>query len=150
MSDASERQTAAAKGQAVVVFRAAGMELGIRAGVVKAVLERVPVCRVPRRNGALLGLVAYAGEVLPCCSAARLLGLAGKEEVGRVVVLEERVGARWAVMVDAVLGVPSVQAAADAGERAAWSDGFVVGEQGETIAMVRTESLFAKLLQAAG
>jgi len=59
----------------------------------------------------LLGVAAFRGEILPCCSLTRILDLpAGAEQTataGRTLILEEAAGRRWAVPIDGVLGVRS-------------------------------------------
>jgi chemotaxis signal transduction protein len=57
----------------------------------------------------LLGVVAFRGEILPCCSLARVLDLpvAGEQSTSasRTLILEESAGRRWAIPIDGVLGV---------------------------------------------
>ena len=92
----------------MLVFRIAELPLAISSRWVKAVTPPLVVCPVPHRdNTAFLGLVAYAGEIIPCCSLARILGAAdstaGNE--ARTIVLEQRPGERWAFPVDAVMAI---------------------------------------------
>ena len=68
------------------------------------------IARIPHRSGTvLLGLVAFRGEILPCCSLARLLDVARNETgAARILILEESPGRLWAVPIDAVLGMRAI------------------------------------------
>jgi chemotaxis-related protein WspD len=60
----------------VVIFRIGLEWLGLPTQVLQEVVEHGPVHSVPhRRHGVLLGLVNIRGELLPCVSVGRLLGL---------------------------------------------------------------------------
>jgi chemotaxis-related protein WspD len=60
----------------VVIFRIGQEWLGLPTHVLQEVAEHGPVHSVPhRRHGVLLGLVNIRGELLPCVSVGRLLGL---------------------------------------------------------------------------
>jgi chemotaxis-related protein WspD len=60
----------------VVIFRIGLEWLGLPTEVLQEVVEHGPVHSVPhRRHGVLLGLVNVRGELLPCVSVGRLLGL---------------------------------------------------------------------------
>jgi chemotaxis signal transduction protein len=68
------------------------------------------IARIPHRSGTvLLGVAAFRGEILPCCSLSRILDLPASDEgtatAGRTLILEEAAGRRWAVPIDGVLGV---------------------------------------------
>jgi len=140
-------------------FRIADLPLAIASRWVKAVSPPLTVCPVPHRdNTAFLGLVAYAGEVIPCCSLARILGAAdstqGKE--ARTIVLEQRIGERWAFPVDAVLGVSTgtlhhrtdatVEHPGQLGTQ--WSDSIFEDDRGRKIDVLRPETLFQRLQRA--
>jgi chemotaxis signal transduction protein len=54
----------------------------------------------------LLGLVAFRGEILPCCSLARLLDVTQEEtSAARMLILQDSPGRLWATPVDAVVGI---------------------------------------------
>ncbi len=67
------------------------------------------IARIPHRSGTvLLGLVAFRGEILPCCSLSRILDLPPSEAesgTARTLILEAPGGRLWAVPIDGVLGV---------------------------------------------
>ena len=149
----------AAHEDSMLEFRIADLPLAIASRWVKAVSPPLTVCPVPHRdNTAFLGLVAYAGEVIPCCSLARILGAAdsthGTET--RTIVLEQRVGVRWAFPVDAVLGVStgtlhgkSTAGSGDGGQLdIEWSDYLFEDERGRRIDSLRPETLFLRLQRA--
>jgi len=138
-------------------FRIADLPLAIASRYVKAVTTPLVVCPVPHRdNTAFLGLVAFAGEVIPCCSLARILGAADstKGAEARTIVLEQRPGERWAFPVDAVLGVstgklhdrPEEGSTGQLGEE--WSDCLFEDERGQMIDALRPETLFQRLQRA--
>ena len=60
----------------VVIFRIGSEWLALPASTVSEVTERRPVHSVPhRRNGTVLGITNGRGELLPCVSLARMLGI---------------------------------------------------------------------------
>jgi chemotaxis signal transduction protein len=96
----------------VLLFRLGGLRLALPTRVASAVSPILPIARVPHRSGTvLLGLVAFRGDILPCCSLARLLDVEQEHsEASRILILEESPGRAWAVSIDAVLGVVSAGA----------------------------------------
>jgi chemotaxis signal transduction protein len=68
------------------------------------------IARIPHRSGTvLLGLVAFRGDIIPCCSLARLLDVARNETgAARMLILEESAGRQWAVPIDAMVGIQTV------------------------------------------
>ena len=141
-------------------FRLGAMTLAIPSRVVKAVAERRKVCAVPyRRHTAFLGLVAYGGDILPCCSIARLLGAAefdtapATERDARTIILEERAGERWAFPVDAVLGIVSgtleVATAASA-LSSEWTEHALRDDSGVCVELLRPDTVFARFARAVG
>jgi len=148
----------------VLEFRIATMHLAVSSRWVKAVAAPLVLCPVPHRdNTAFLGLVAYAGEVIPCCSLARMLGAADSTagNDARTIVLEERPGERWAFPVDAVLGINSGSlhdrvAAYHTSEDSPmpiqlsteWSDCLFEDERGNRLDVLRPETLFLRLQRA--
>jgi len=140
-------------------FRIASLPLAIASRYVKAVTSPLVVCPVPHRdNTAFLGLVAFAGDIIPCCSLARILGAADstKGAEARTIVLEQRPGERWAFPVDAVLGVSTgvlhdrqVEQTKGAGQLGRdWSDCLFEDERGQMIDTLRPETLFQRLQRA--
>lgn len=96
----------------VLVFTLNGHRLAVPSAVAWAVAPVLHIARIPHRSGTvLLGLVAFRGELLPCCSLARLLDLPSHEtSAGRTLILEESAGQRWAIPVDAVSSVQTMRA----------------------------------------
>ena len=73
---AEARRPITGRKASVVVFRIGLEWLGLPTQVLQEVVEHGPVHSVPhRRHGVLLGLVNVRGELLPCVSVGRLLGL---------------------------------------------------------------------------
>jgi chemotaxis signal transduction protein len=148
----------------VLEFRIANLHLAISSRWVKAVAAPLVVCPVPHRdNTAFLGLVAYAGEVIPCCSLARMLGAADSTagNDARTIVLEERPGERWAFPVDAVMAIssgtlhdrltaphPSENSAPANQLSTEWSDCHFEDDRGNKLDVLRSETLFQRLQRA--
>lgn len=104
----AERETAAAaQGASLLVFALGGQRLALPTKLAWAIAPVLHIARIPHRSGTvLLGLSAFRGEILPCCSLARLLDLPEESTgTGRTLILEEARGQRWAVPIDAVSGV---------------------------------------------
>jgi chemotaxis-related protein WspD len=91
----------------VLLFQLGPLRLALPTRVASAVGPVLHIARIPHRSGTvLLGLVAFRGEILPCCSLARLLDVTQVQSgAARTLVLEESAGRRWAVPIDAVLGI---------------------------------------------
>lgn len=90
-----------------LLFLLGGIRFGLPTHIASAVAPILHIARIPHRSGTvLLGLAAFRGEILPCCSLARLLDLPQvKTGMGRTLILEESSGRGWAVPIDGVLGV---------------------------------------------
>lgn len=90
----------------MLLFQLGPLRLALPARVIAAVGPVLHVTRIPHRSSTvLLGLVAFRGEILPCCSLAGLMDLTQSQSVaGRTLILEELSGRRWAVPIQAVLG----------------------------------------------
>ena len=94
-----------------LLFQLGELRLALPTRIAAAVAPVLHIARVPHRSGTvLLGLVAFHGDILPCCSMARLLDLPQelvKSESGtaRSLILEEAPGRRWAIPIDGVIGV---------------------------------------------
>jgi chemotaxis signal transduction protein len=90
-----------------LLFMLGGLGLALPTRVASAVAPSLHIARIPHRSGTvLLGLVAARGDILPCCSLARLLGLSHEGgSPSRTLILEEDAGRRWAIPIDSVIGV---------------------------------------------
>lgn len=104
----------------VLLFELGELRLALPTRVAAAVAPVLHIARIPHRSGTvLLGLVAFRGEILPCCSLARLLDLPSIESsAARTLILEESPGRRWAAPIDAVLGVRAMPDESARGEGA--------------------------------
>jgi len=96
----------------ILLFQLGGLSLALPTKVASAVAPVLHIARIPHRTGTvLMGVVAFRGEILPCCSLARILDLsAGGEQstaTARTLILEESPERRWAVPIDGVFGVRS-------------------------------------------
>jgi chemotaxis-related protein WspD len=96
----------------VLLFQLGGLRLALPTRVASAIAPVLHIARIPHRSGTvLLGVAAFRGEILPCCSLTRILDLPAPTEqtstAGRTLILEEAAGRRWAVPIDGVLGVRS-------------------------------------------
>lgn len=94
----------------ILLFQLGELRLALPARVAAAVAPVLHIARIPHRGGTVLqGLAAFRGEILPCCSLARLLDVPQIDSgAARTLILEERPGRRWAVPTDAVIGVRSM------------------------------------------
>ena len=153
---AEPSQAAEQRKDSMLEFRIGGLTLALSTRWVKAVTPPLTVCRVPHRdNTAFLGLVAYAGEVIPCCSLARILGAADAAQgaEARTVVVEQAAGERWAFSVDSVLQVSTGKLHDRDGRGEVnlpddWSECLFEDERGATVDVLRAETLFARLERA--
>jgi chemotaxis-related protein WspD len=95
----------------MLLFQLGELRLALPTRVASAVAPVLHIARIPHRSGTvLLGLAAFRGEILPCCSLNRILDLPQAAEptqsaAARTLILEESAGRRWAVPIDGVLGV---------------------------------------------
>ena len=93
----------------MLVFRMAGLTLALPSRMLAAVSRSLAPYPLPhRRSGPVLGLVAHRGEVIPCCSLARLMGVADAAASGadaRTLILQDEHHKLWAIPVDAVLSI---------------------------------------------
>ena len=104
---AAEPPKPVARDESVLLFRLGPLRLALPVQAAFAISPTLHVARIPHRSGTvLLGLVAFRGEIVPCCSIARLLDVT-REETGsaRMLILEESPGRLWAASVDAVVGI---------------------------------------------
>lgn len=133
----------------ILLFRISGRRFALRTTVLVAVTEPLHIAPIPHRTGtALLGLVAFEGEVLPCCALAPLLDLeGGVEAASKTLILQETKGRNWAVPVDEVTGMraamellPTMEPAReDAGSGSA---GHYIDEDGTVVDLLDAEALF--------
>jgi len=99
----------------LLLFQLGDLRLALPARVAAAVAPVLHIARIPHRSGTvLLGLAAFRGEIMPCCSLNRILDLPNSPDpaiapsegvTARTLILEESYGRRWAVPIDGVLGV---------------------------------------------
>jgi chemotaxis-related protein WspD len=91
----------------ILLFKLGPLQLAAHTSIAFAVSPVLHIARIPHRSGTvLLGLVAFRGEIIPCCSLARLLDVTQNETgAARMLILQESPGRLWAVPIDAVLGI---------------------------------------------
>lgn len=103
----------------LLLFQLGDLRLALPARVASAIAPVLHIARIPHRSGTvLLGLAAFRGEILPCCSLSRLLDLPqtprsspeddtipSESPTARTLILEESAGRYWAIPIDGVLGV---------------------------------------------
>jgi chemotaxis signal transduction protein len=143
---------------AMLVFQVAELRVAVPARMVRGVSRPLPPSPLPhRRSGPVLGLVGFRGEVLPCCSLVRLMGVAdsaGTDAQGRTLVLTDRDGEGWAIPVDAVLGIltGSLRDRRSADRLSdydvSWTDGVFDDDHGLVAYALRTEVLFERMKRA--
>jgi chemotaxis signal transduction protein len=94
----------------ILLFQLGELRLALPARMAAAVAPVLHIARIPHRSGTVLqGLAAFRGEILPCCSLARLLDAQQIDSsASRTLILEECPGRRWAAPIDAVIGVRSM------------------------------------------
>jgi chemotaxis-related protein WspD len=110
--EAASSAAAAVRVGSILVFHLGEMRLALPTHVASAVAPVLHIARIPHRSGTvLLGVAAFRGEILPCCSLSRILDLPVSAEqtatASRTLILEESAGRRWAIPIDGVLGVRS-------------------------------------------
>jgi len=95
----------------ILLFQLGELRLALPTKVAAGVAPVLHIARIPHRSGTvLLGLAAFRGDILPCCSLRKILDLEEGEglaesAMARTLILEESAGRRWAVPIDGVLGV---------------------------------------------
>jgi chemotaxis-related protein WspD len=104
----------------LLLFQLGDLRLALPTRVASAIAPVLHIARIPHRSGTvLLGVAAFRGEIMPCCSLARILDLPQTQQrsseeddsiptespTARTLILEEATGRRWAVPIDGVLGV---------------------------------------------
>jgi chemotaxis signal transduction protein len=90
----------------VLLMMLGGVGFALPTRVAAAIAPTLHIARIPHRSGTvLLGLAAFRGDLLPCASLARLLGLEARPGgTARTLILEESPSRRWATPIDAVIG----------------------------------------------
>jgi chemotaxis-related protein WspD len=136
----------------VLIFQLGPLKLALPTKVASAVSPVLHIARIPHRSGTvLLGLVAFRGEILPCCSLAKLLEVSRNETgAARMLVLEESPGRMWAVPIDAVLGIRSIpeeNSAEPAPLAAQWISGSF-DDRGGAFHLLDNENLFRQITLA--
>lgn len=104
---ATEPPKPAKRKGSIVLFQLGALQLALPVNFAFAVSPVLHIARIPHRSGTvLMGLVAFRGEILPCCSLAGLLDVARNEtSAARTLILEESASRLWAVPIDGVLGI---------------------------------------------
>lgn len=136
----------------ILMFQLGPLRLALPTRVATAVSPVLHIARIPHRSGTvLLGLVAFRGEILPCCSLAKLLDVA-RNETGsaRMLILEESPGRMWAVPIDAVLGIRTVPES-NLEEAAPLASHWIAGsfdDEGGAFHLLDNENLFRQITLA--
>lgn len=137
----------------MLVFRLAGLTLALPSRMLAAVSRSLAPYPLPhRRSGPVLGLVAHRGEVIPCCSLARLMGVADAAASGaqaRTLILQDEHRKLWAIPVDAVLSISTgaVREEADA-STGEWMHGVFDDVHGLTAQVLRADHLMERMKRA--
>jgi len=129
----------------ILLFRLSGRRFALPTAVLVAVTDPLHIAPIPHRTGtALLGLVAFEGEVLPCCALRPLLDLqGGVEAASKTLILQETKGRNWAVPVDEVDGMRSAMEVQPVRESAGSSSaGHYIDEDGTVVDLLDAEALF--------
>jgi chemotaxis signal transduction protein len=147
-----------ARSGAMLVFQVAELRVAVPARIMRGVSRPLPPSPLPhRRSGPVLGLVGYRGEVLPCCSLVRLMGVADSardDSHARTLVLNDREGEGWAIPVDSVQGIMTgslrerQQRDALIDYDNAWTDGVFDDDHGVVAYALRTDVLFERMKRA--
>lgn len=154
---AEEKKARTAGLTSVVLFRLGGELMAVRTSCFHSVRDGRPIHTVPHRTGGnLLGLVNVQGEVVPCVSMSKVVGVeSDAEENGhtRLLVLKDA-GGLWVLPVDTVLGVIrfdprelSAPPVTVAKSPATFTRGMFVFEN-EDAALLDEELLFAALTRS--
>ena len=136
-----------------LLFQLGHLRLALPVSVAFAVSPVLHIARIPHRSGTvLLGLVAFRGEILPCCSLASLMDVARNEtSAARTLILEESASRLWAVPIDGVLGIRSApEDVVDLPSPLAgqWIQGSFEDEQAGLVHLLDTGNLFRQIILA--
>jgi chemotaxis signal transduction protein len=136
-----------------LLFQLGQLRLALPVSVAFAVSPVLHIARIPHRSGTvLLGLVAFRGEILPCCSLASLIDVARNEtSAARTLILEESASRLWAVPIDGVLGIRTMPE--DLVDRPSplarhWLLGSFEDEQAGVVHLLDTGNLFRQIILA--
>jgi chemotaxis signal transduction protein len=137
----------------MLVFRLAGLTLALPSRMLAAVSRSLVPYPLPhRRSGPVLGLVAHRGEVIPCCSLARLMGVADAAASGaqaRTLILQDEHHKLWAIPVDAVLSISTGAVRQDADAPAGdWMHGVFDDVHGLTAQVLKADHLMKRMKRA--
>src|SRR4051812_585142 len=149
---ATEPAKPAPRTGSILVFQLGPLRLAVPTKIAFAVSPVLHIARIPHRSGTvLLGLVAFRGEIVPCCSLARLLDVTQNETgAARMLILQESLGRLWAVPIDAVVGirVASDQLSQEAGPLAPhWLSGSFDDDSG-AFHLLNNDNLFRQITLA--
>lgn len=149
---AEEPKPAQRKGT-TLLFQLGQLRLALPVSVAFAVSPVLHIARIPHRSGTvLLGLVAFRGEILPCCSLASLMDVARNEtSAARTLILEESASRLWAVPIDGVLGIRSApEDFLDISSPLAphWVQGSFEDEQAGVVHLLDSSNLFRQIILA--
>lgn len=136
----------------LLLFRVGDLKLAVPTRTAWALGPVLHYARIPHRSGTvLLGLAAFRGQILPCCSVARLLGTPRrKTHLSRTLILEESPGRRWAIPIAAVVGVRMCEVlpvGAETEIAMKWLCGEIHEHDG-VYAVLDTEVLFRQIMLA--
>jgi len=137
----------------MLVFQLAGLTLALPSRMLAAVSRSLAPYPLPhRRSGPVLGLVAHRGEVIPCCSLARLMGVADAAASGteaRTLILQDEHHKLWAIPVDAVLSISTGAVRQDASTAAGeWMHGVFDDVHGLTAQVLKADDLMERMKRA--
>jgi chemotaxis-related protein WspD len=130
---ASPPPDAARRQGSMLLFQVGELRLALPTHVAAAVAPVLHIARIPHRSGTvLLGLTAFRGELLPCCSLARILDIPAvhtnaSPATSRTLILQEASRRLWAFPIDAMLGVRTTSVQALAGRSAPLADQWLCG-----------------------
>lgn len=150
----SEPVKAAPRAGSILLFQLGHLRLALPSRVAAAVGPVLHIARIPHRSGTvLMGLVAFRGEILPCCSLARLLDVVQSQSAAaRTLILEESAGRRWAVPIDAVLGIrPAFDQSHVSAAVSPLASHWVLGsfaDEGGSFDLLDSETLFRQITLA--
>jgi len=137
----------------MLVFRLAGLTLALPSRMLSAVSRSLIPYPLPhRRSGPVLGLIAHRGEVIPCCSLARLMGVADAAASGtqaRTLILQDEHHKLWAIPVDAVLSISTGAVRQDADAPTGdWVHGAFDDLHGLTAQVLKADHLMERMKRA--
>ena len=136
-----------------LLFQLGHLRLALPVSVAFAVSPVLHIARIPHRSRTvLLGLVAFRGEILPCCSLASLMDVARNEtSAARTLILEESASRLCAVPIDGVLGIRSApENVIDLPSPLAgqWIQGSFEDEHAGLVHLLDTGNLFRQIILA--